>query len=92
MKEIDDIEKPVCRYAKTKGWHPIKLAIVMQKGFPDRTFLRKGKEIFFIEFKVPGKEPNGRQRFIHKMLKGFGFDVHVVTSVEIGKLIIDSYD
>lgn len=84
------IEKPVCAYAKARGWLVWKLTVVGWVGLPDRIFLKPTK-VFFIEFKAPGQKARPIQLRIHGKLRAIGFDVYVVDNVEEGKKIVDSY-
>jgi hypothetical protein len=50
------------------------------KGVPDRLFIRDG-QIFFIEFKAPGKMPTMLQNHIIGMMELAGAVVHIVDDV-----------
>ena len=39
LREIDDIEQPLFRYARTRGWLCEKVISLSRKGWPDRFFL-----------------------------------------------------
>lgn len=51
------------------------------RGVPDRIFIRDG-QIFFIEFKAPGKIPTMLQKHIIGLMKLYGADVFVVDEIE----------
>lgn len=46
--------------------------------------------IFFIEFKGPGKVPTALQENTFAEIRARGFKVHVISSTEAGKKIIDA--
>jgi hypothetical protein len=47
-------------------------------GLPDRIVLLPGAKIGFVEVKDAGKKPNGRQAYVHELLKRLGFKVYVL--------------
>ena len=70
----------------------LKLVLFAGRGFPDRTILGEGK-IFFIEFKVPGKDLDPPQMKWKKLLTRLGFKVYVCTSTkEAYKIFIKEMD
>ena len=77
------IEKAVCKAAEKNGWLVIKLLSQLQKGLPDRMFLKDGK-VLFIEFKAPGKKPTKLQGYIHKKFGEVGHKVYVIDNIEEG--------
>lgn len=73
-------------------FHPSWFALKMrQRGWPDRLLLGPGPTVFFIEFKLPGKEPRRMQEYIHKILKEMGFRVYVCESTEEAESIVRSH-
>ena len=83
IKEINDIEGPVCDYAKLRGWLVQKLASQSANGWPDRFFARKGR-LLFVEFKAPGERPTVQQMKRHREMQEQGIEVHVIDSLEAG--------
>jgi hypothetical protein len=68
------------------GWMVIHLIQTNTNGIPDTLILRKS-EIFFIEFKQPGKAPRELQVYRIRKLQEQGFKTFVVTDLkEIEKL------
>ena len=90
MRE-SEIEKKVSEYAKAKGWLVYKFVSPSQRGVPDRIFIGGG-EIFFIEFKAPGKKPTKLQDKIFSKIRGELFEVYIIDNIEQGKLLIDKYN
>lgn len=86
MKE-SSVESAVCKYAKSKGWLPVKLSGPGDRGKPDRMFLRNGKAVF-IEFKAPGKKPTALQLRWLEQLSDMGFVATWVDNVEEGMKFI----
>lgn len=90
MRE-SEIEKKVVDYAKAKGWLVYKFVSPSQRGAPDRVFIGGG-EIFFVEFKAPGKKPTKLQNKVFSKIRDELFEVYVIDDVEQGKLLIDKYN
>ena len=84
-----EIEKKVCDFAKKRGWWPIKMATTFVVGFPDRMFLGRGGNVFFIEFKAPNKTARPSQRAVMIKLARLGFVTYVVDNVEEGKQFVE---
>ncbi len=84
------IEKTVSDYARKKGWLVYKFCAPGNRAVPDKIFMRNG-EMFFIEFKAPGKKPTTLQEVVGNRIKGECFEVHVVDNIEDGKTIIDEH-
>jgi len=84
MKLEQDEEEAFVAYLgnQPKEALALKLKLLAQKGWPDRTVFCEG-HLFFIEFK---REKKGivspQQRFWRKTLKRLGFNVYVCTSAE----------
>lgn len=60
------------------------------QGWPDYMLLTDG-EILFMEFKGRGGRIAPLQDYMHGVLRGAGFVVHVVDNVEAGTLIIEEW-
>lgn len=87
MRE-SEIEKKVSEYAKAKGWLVYKFVSPSQRGVPDKIFIGGG-EIFFIEFKAPGKKPTKLQDKVFNKIRDELFGVYIIDDVEQGKKLID---
>jgi hypothetical protein len=59
-------------------------------GWPDYMVFTKHGSMVFCEFKAPGKAPTPLQENVFENLRDRGWKVHVVSSVEAGKKIIDA--
>lgn len=88
MRE-SEIEKKVSEYAKAKGWLVYKFVSPSQRGVPDKIFIGGG-DIFFIEFKAPGKKPTKLQDKIFSKIRGELFEVYIIDNIESGKKLIDN--
>lgn len=84
LKEIDDIEQPLFRYARTRGWICEKVVSQSRKGWPDRFFARKGC-IVLCELKAPGEVPNAQQLKRHRELREHGVEVVWFDNLEAAK-------
>lgn len=79
-RERDKLEAEVVADALKLYQVPsIKLKPGAQTGWPDQLFFIPGGRSLLIEFKWPGYEMAPRQYYIHKMLKGLGYDVELHT-------------
>lgn len=86
-----EIEKQCVEYAVSFGIIGLKLVDVARKGFPDRSFLVPGGEIFLVEFKLPGEKPSAVQTIYHLTLENLGFKVFVVDCLEDFRSILGVY-
>jgi hypothetical protein len=77
------IEKKVCDFAKSLGWLVIKNNPVMNKGIPDRTFIRAGR-VIFAEFKRAGGAVSPMQERWLTRLQEHGLETVVIWDVEQG--------
>lgn len=84
LREIDDIEQPLFRYARTRGWLCEKVISLSRKGWPDRFFLRDGV-IVLCELKRPGEKPNAQQTLRHEELRKKGATVVWFDNLEKAK-------
>lgn len=88
LNEIPGVQKPVVRYARSKGWLCWKMEIVGINGCPDYWFFKAGRTVI-IEFKKPGKEPTVQQVRRANELREHGFEVHVIDDAATGKALFD---
>lgn len=67
------VDKALKRY----GVASVKLEppLGSETGWPDRLFFIPGGKPFLLEFKEEGYEPEPKQKYIHDMLEGLGYDV-----------------
>lgn len=85
------IEANICTYAKKHGLFQIKLTSPSRIGLPDRMFISKDGEVFFIEFKAKGKKPTKLQEYTINKLRSYNVYCYVVDNIEYGRSIIDNY-
>lgn len=74
------IEKDSVKEAKKHGWYSFKVLSQLNKGLPDRAFLKDGHTVY-IEYKQQGKLPTALQSRIHRDFAEHGVTVYVCTSV-----------
>lgn len=85
-----DIEQPVCRYARERYRMKVeKFTSPARRSVPDDIFSMEGGNVFFIEFKAPGKTPTPSQSADHDKRRDLGFMVFVVDDIEQGKKVVD---
>lgn len=89
--EKKDVEVPVVNYARSKGYVVDKFTSPSKRSVPDDLFNAPNGVLFFIEFKVPGKEPTDKQAKDHAKRRANNALVYVVDNVEVGKGIIDFF-
>lgn len=85
------IEKESCKYAKSLGWRPRKMAFVGRRGCPDRWFKRAEGQLVIIEFKDPNGKLSVAQKREIAWLREAGFNVHVVDSIQQAREIFDAW-
>ena len=86
------IQNKVKEYAEKLGWRWYKRSrsdAFGSNGEPDEEFRRNFQEIFFIEFKGPGKTSTPLQQERQNALREDGFPVYECDNVEYGKAIVD---
>jgi len=87
-----DLEKRICKYAKTKGWTPHKWAGPGERGKADRFFTKAKSRIFFMEIKRDDdEEPKPLQEHRRQELIKQGFASHVISSFEEAVVLFDVY-
>lgn len=84
-----DIEAKVVQHAKSLGCIVYKFTSPSCRSVPDRLFITKKGEVFFIEFKRLGQKPTPSQEVeIERILK-MGITVYVIDSVKAGRAVVD---
>lgn len=86
-----NIETNICTYAKKYGLFQVKFTSPSRIGLPDRMFISKDGEVFFIEFKAKGKKPTKLQEYTINKLRSYKVYCYVVDNIEYGRSIIDNY-
>ncbi len=84
-KQIDSeklIEKKLFEEVKKLGGWAIKMVATHITGLPDRLCLLPGGKVLFVEVKTTGKKPTKIQSVVHEKLRGLGFRVDVIDSLE----------
>lgn len=76
-----DLEKACCRLAKRRGWFERKYKGPGRRAHPDRLFAKNGV-VFWVEFKLPGKEPTGLQWIEIKAMRAAGLSVEWTDTYE----------
>lgn len=69
-----DLEKACDNYARRRGWFTRKYKGPGRRSHPDRLFARRGR-VFWVEFKLPGKEPTELQWLEIQAMHEAGLDV-----------------
>jgi hypothetical protein len=76
-----DIENPSKAKARSKGWYVRKYKSPSQRSAPDDIFAKKrfdeNPQVFFVEFKAPGKKPTAKQLDEHDKMREAGLIVYV---------------
>ena len=76
------IEQKLTLMVKKQGGICPKFVSPGFDGMPDRIVLMPDGRMAFVEVKVPGKSPRPLQIARHKLLRGLGFKIYVLDSVE----------
>lgn len=85
-----DIESKIVAYSKSLGCLVYKFTSPSRRSVPDRLFITKKGEVFFIEFKRLGAKPTPSQDVEIDKIKRQGVPVFVVDSVDAGKTAVDA--
>lgn len=84
-----EVEKKVGDYAKSRGCFHRKFKSQNNRSVPDRLFCTPKGQVFFVEFKRPGKEPTPAQADEHDIMRRHRMKVHVIDNIPDGKTLID---
>lgn len=76
------LERQLVDIIKSLGGECLKLYTISVTGLPDRLALLPGGQTFFVEVKSQGQKPRAIQSWWHNKLRGLGFTVLIVDSVE----------
>lgn len=95
MKKADSeklIERKLVEAVKNKGGLCLKMLSDYFTGLPDRLCLFPGKRAIFVELKTTGQKPRKIQTLVHNKLRGLGFQVIVIDTVEGINRFIENID
>lgn len=89
MSEIRerDIEKDFTARVKAAGGEIRKIRWIGRKGAPDRV-LMLNSNVWWLEFKAPGKRPSAQQASEHRRMRKMGMSVVVIDSLEANDTVI----
>lgn len=76
------VEEKFVRYCKANLCKALKLTLLNQRGFPDRTVICKDGRVVFFELKKKGGKQSGNQKVWQRTLEGFGFKYYLCYSYE----------
>ncbi|WP_252237398.1 VRR-NUC domain-containing protein [Clostridium sp. ZBS17] len=80
--EESRIENYLKKRVEKLGGKAYKWAPVGVVGVPDRMVLLPGGKVIFVELKAPGKKARKIQEYRAKQLKGLGFQVECLDTIE----------
>ena len=78
-------EQKLCKAVRELGCNVLCLKFESPgyAGVPDRIVLLPGGKVLFVELKRPGQHERVRQKYVHDVLRGLGFEVFAsVSSLE----------
>ena len=81
------IQASCLKYAKSKGWHVLKVIKCNISGFPDSVLFKDGKTIF-VEFKSEIGKQSELQKYQQKQLEYQGFKYYLVKNLNYFKEIV----
>ena len=84
-----DLEKQIVNYVVHVKGYCWKLRVDGQNGYPDRTIMLPGGNVFTIEVKRPTGKPSDKQLHFHKILWSIGQRNYIVDNYDDAKAIID---
>ena len=86
-----DVERKVGDYAKARGFIVFKFSSPSRASVPDRIFISPFGDVFFIEFKAPGKKATPAQQRELDRINKQGACAWCCDDVDFGKRIIEQY-
>lgn len=81
MKEVY-IERLLVTSVEKMGGMCVKFPAVFYAGFPDRLIFLPGGLLVLVEIKASGKKPRLLQQKVHTKLRGLGFRVEVLDTIQ----------
>ena len=85
------IEQAFVREVKKRGGLALKFVSPGRVGVPDRIVLIPGGGCVFAEIKAPGKKLRKLQIAAHRVIRGFGLEISVVSSLEEVKAFCEQH-
>lgn len=79
-----DIQKACIEWARAKGAYCRKFSSPANRSVPDYLIVHEG-EVWFVEFKRPGKQPTEKQTQEQEAVKAAGGEVWVIDNLEVFK-------
>lgn len=76
-----EIEKEATKEAWRRGWYSFKVLSQLNKGLPDRAYIKGGKTVY-IEYKTAKGKLSPLQIKMASIFKEYGVSIHVSRSVE----------
>ena len=87
-----DIERAYVKFIKGTGCNALKLVLLNQRGFPDRTVLFNGK-VIFVEFKIKGGKLRPSQKAWELTLTKLGFKYFLCDEIgQAEKITIEEFN
>ena len=83
-----DIERKLIQEVRRTGELALKFVSPGFNGVPDRLLLFMGGKVAFAEVKAPGEKPRPLQEHRMEQLRGLGFRVYVVDSLDAVQNIV----
>ncbi len=83
-----DIERKLIQEVRRTGGLALKFVSPGFNGVPDRLLLFMGGKVAFAEVKAPGEKPRPLQEHRMEQLRGLGFRVYVVDSLDAVQNIV----
>lgn len=75
------LQTRIKKYLKKKGWYEVKHMLTSRPGWPDMEAIKDGRTIR-IEVKSKGKQADPLQKYVHRMIRKHGGEVHTVDTWE----------
>lgn len=89
VREIPGVQRPVVRFARSRGWLAWKMKIEGINGHPDYNFYKDGK-VIFMEFKAKDGQLSTQQRLRIKDLLDHGMEVYVIEDPAVGIAVLEN--
>lgn len=84
------IESTIAKKALELGFLTYKFTSPSNRGVPDRIFINKNGQIFFIEFKSPSGKVTALQRMVFSKLIHRDIPIYLVNNIQRGVDILNS--
>lgn len=97
LREIQGVQNPVTRYARSLGWYARRVSFLDRRGCPDTWFFRKREDGSLRLLICEWKRPDGGRLSVQQVrrieeLRSIGAEVHVISTADEGRALFNKVE